>query len=160
MRGADVSPRAQRHQKKTKKRYDDVITESSKADYILFQYRLKWSALAKEAHLKTFADIGDELLDCSDEALGAKAQVLERELCLSSMAQSILTISRAERTKDQIGTVLCELQNVAGFCSYPLNIQKKIAEYSYFLGIGKKRVIVRQGHPAQYWHYVITGQVY
>ncbi|KAK7492846.1 hypothetical protein BaRGS_00015984, partial [Batillaria attramentaria] len=177
MRGADVSPRAQRHQKKTKKRYDDVITESSKADYILFQYRLKWrwanrmisfimgfyrvctrSALAKEAHLKTFADIGDELLDCSDEALGAKAQVLERELCLSSMAQSILTISRAERTKDQIGTVLCELQNVAGFCSYPLNIQKKIAEYSYFLGIGKKRVIVRQGHPAQYWHYVITGQ--
>nr|KAG5690497.1 hypothetical protein BaRGS_008924 [Batillaria attramentaria] len=67
------------------------------------------SSLAVEKHMKTFADIGDEVLEESGQKLGAKKKLKDREyheveIPLSKGTQKALSLAPEKRTKEELDT--------------------------------------------------------
>ncbi|XP_072037464.1 uncharacterized protein [Amphiura filiformis] len=50
------------------------------------------------------------------------------------------------------------LQSITSFAEYPPHLQDKLARTAYFYSIPSKKVIVRQGHHAETFYFLITGQ--
>ncbi|KAL8594574.1 hypothetical protein ACOMHN_002129 [Nucella lapillus] len=98
----------------------------------------------KESHLKTFADIGDEATKGTSDA--EKTQGF-----------TLFDIPFKSK-KSETGNILCDLQCFPSFCTYPLAVQNKIARCGMFMPVDKRRIIVRQGHEAQNWYFVLSGQ--
>ncbi|XP_070174283.1 uncharacterized protein [Littorina saxatilis] len=72
--------------------------------------------------------------------------------------EQTLMMEPEQRTEHQINTLLYSLQLIQSFCQHPLRIQREIAKHAFFWRVNKKRVIVRQGHEALYYYFVLRGQ--
>ncbi|ELU16288.1 hypothetical protein CAPTEDRAFT_189382, partial [Capitella teleta] len=51
------------------------------------------------------------------------------------------------------------LRNNAAFSQYPVRMQRKIVEVGGYEKFEAKRVVVRQGHPARAFYFILSGSV-
>ncbi|KAK7492843.1 hypothetical protein BaRGS_00015981, partial [Batillaria attramentaria] len=101
---------------------------------------LSTSSYDKSAKVLTFAEMGDKYMD---ETIRAKKFYASIRVGLNKKPET---------------DAVCALQNVASFCSFPLHVQFNMVRYGHFIQIEEGRVIIRQGHAAECWYFVITGQ--
>ncbi|XP_078602733.1 uncharacterized protein LOC144876853 isoform X2 [Branchiostoma floridae x Branchiostoma japonicum] len=83
----------------------------------------------------------------------------KKEVTLSSEAKRVLKSRGDERTPEGLQTALYGLQTIPAFAEYPLHMQEKICKEAWLEEIPAKRVIIRQGHFAENFYFLITGNV-
>ena len=49
------------------------------------------------------------------------------------------------------------LRNIQAYAEYPVRMQKKIVEVGRYEKYEAKRVVVRQGHPASAFYFILSG---
>ncbi|CAD5115117.1 DgyrCDS4122 [Dimorphilus gyrociliatus] len=79
------------------------------------------------------------------------------EVTLSSEVQHILSLPPEQRTNDQLQIVLYGLQNLRSFVEYPLHMQEKLCRVARLQTIPGSRVIIRQGHYAENFYFILSG---
>lgn len=77
---------------------------------------------------------------------------------LSLEAIHILSLSPGSRTEEQLQTVLKALKtSVAAFGEYPLKMQRRLVSVGWYERFEAKRVIIRQGHKAENFYFILSG---
>ncbi|XP_078369782.1 uncharacterized protein LOC144653617 isoform X1 [Oculina patagonica] len=81
-----------------------------------------------------------------------------REVQLSQEAIHILSLSPGSRTEEQLQTALVALKtSVAAFGEYPLKMQRRLVSVGWYERFEAKRVIIRQGHKAENFYFILSG---
>ena len=62
-----------------------------------------------------------------------------------------------ERSERDIKRILRNLQLIATFCSFPLEIQRKIVKYGHHNILHERRIIIREGHVPEFAYFVLSG---
>ncbi|CAH1266931.1 CNBD2 [Branchiostoma lanceolatum] len=110
-----------------------------------------------------FADsVGsDDTKTSSDPGLSFDPKIYKakKEVTLSSEAKRVLKSRGDERTTEGLQTALYGLQTIPAFAEYPLHMQEKICKEAWLEEIPAKRVIIRQGHIAENFYFLISGNV-
>ncbi|PVD30811.1 hypothetical protein C0Q70_10086 [Pomacea canaliculata] len=117
-------------------------------------------SLEIELNLKTFTDLVYQE-DQVYKKVGKPKKSLAsnvKEATLTLKAQAIMLLPPSERTQEECSLVLCNLQFFDSFRMYPLDIQKNIVLRGHFIALPPGRVLIREGHVAQKWYLVISGQ--
>nr|XP_054773342.1 cyclic nucleotide-binding domain-containing protein 2-like [Lytechinus pictus] len=83
----------------------------------------------------------------------------KRETRFTKEVTNVLSLEAEERTLDQLKVALRGLQSISSFAEYPLHIQEKLVRVAYFYSIPEKKVIIRQGHIAENFYFIVTGEV-
>ncbi|XP_055881232.1 uncharacterized protein LOC106062845 isoform X1 [Biomphalaria glabrata] len=81
-----------------------------------------------------------------------------REISLSSEVRSILKLHPDRRTQEQIQTTVFGLQSIPSFAEYPLHMQEKLAKVAWLDIVTPNRTIIRQGHFAENFYFIVSGQ--
>ncbi|XP_071495135.1 uncharacterized protein [Diadema antillarum] len=84
---------------------------------------------------------------------------VKKEVGLTPEVKNILSTPSHSRSKEQLGTALIGLQTMKSFAEYPLHMQEKLVKVAWYEFIPPKRVIIRQGHYAENFYFVISGSV-
>ncbi|XP_078684791.1 uncharacterized protein LOC144918136 isoform X1 [Branchiostoma floridae x Branchiostoma belcheri] len=110
-----------------------------------------------------FADsVGtDDTKSTSDPGLSFDPKIYKakKEVTLSSEAKRVLKSRGKDRTPEGLQTALYGLQTIPAFAEYPLHMQEKICKEAWLEEIPAKRVIIRQGHIAENFYFLISGNV-
>ncbi|EDO37972.1 predicted protein, partial [Nematostella vectensis] len=81
-----------------------------------------------------------------------------REIKLSQDAVQILSMSPGTRTDEQLQGALVALKaSVPAFGEYPLKMQQQPVKVGWYESFEAKRVIIRQGHPAENFYFILSG---
>ncbi|XP_048589561.1 uncharacterized protein LOC5509533 isoform X4 [Nematostella vectensis] len=81
-----------------------------------------------------------------------------REIKLSQDAVQILSMSPGTRTDEQLQGALVALKaSVPAFGEYPLKMQQQLVKVGWYESFEAKRVIIRQGHPAENFYFILSG---
>ncbi|XP_030835909.1 cyclic nucleotide-binding domain-containing protein 2 [Strongylocentrotus purpuratus] len=83
----------------------------------------------------------------------------KRETRITQEVKNVLSLEAEERTFDQLKVALRGLQSISSFAEYPLHIQEKLVRVAYFYSIPERKVIIRQGHIAENFYFLVTGEV-
>lgn len=128
---------------------------------------IKWiKALREEAEKDSvgndFADMARSklvsVLQTSEgDSFDVKEYITKKEITLSTEVRSILTLHPSLRTPEQVQTALYGLQLLRSFAEYPVHMQEKLAKVAFFQEVPRKRVIIRQGHDAENFYFVLSG---
>ncbi|CAH1777607.1 unnamed protein product [Owenia fusiformis] len=119
-----------------------------------------------ERQLKSFVDIANEveesaglqkLLENEGLAFDPKYYKANTEISISSDVQKILSLRPEHRTKDMCNKVIHGLQTLRSFAEYPLHMQMKLAKVAWFQMVPPKRYIIRQGHIADNFYFILAG---
>ncbi|XP_033116114.1 cyclic nucleotide-binding domain-containing protein 2-like [Anneissia japonica] len=81
----------------------------------------------------------------------------KREINLSADVKNVLSVPSVYRTTDQLQTALYGLQTMKSFAEYPLHMQEKLVKVAWYESVPAKRVIIRQGHYAENFYFIISG---
>ncbi|XP_059172479.1 cyclic nucleotide-binding domain-containing protein 2-like [Physella acuta] len=81
-----------------------------------------------------------------------------REISLSSEVRGILGLHPTDRTPERIQTAMFGLQSIPSFAEYPLHMQEKLAKVAWLDIVTPNRTIIRQGHFAENFYFIVTGQ--
>ncbi|CAL1531484.1 unnamed protein product [Lymnaea stagnalis] len=81
-----------------------------------------------------------------------------REINLSSEVRSILKLHPNRRTPEQIQTAMFGLQSIPSFAEYPLHMQEKLTKVAWLDIVTPNRTIIRQGHFAENFYFIVSGQ--
>ncbi|XP_013396183.1 uncharacterized protein LOC106163212 [Lingula anatina] len=81
----------------------------------------------------------------------------KKDINISKDVQYILNLPKAMRTPDQVQSVLYGLQHLRSFAEYPLHMQEKLCKVAFFQTVTPKRVIIRQGHYAENFYFILSG---
>ncbi|XP_041462318.1 uncharacterized protein LOC121413512 isoform X1 [Lytechinus variegatus] len=84
---------------------------------------------------------------------------VKKEVGITQEVKHILSSPSYFRTKEQLGVALIGLQTMKSFAEYPLHMQEKLVKVAWYEFIPPKRVIIRQGHYAENFYFVICGSV-
>ncbi|CAH1784075.1 unnamed protein product [Owenia fusiformis] len=82
-----------------------------------------------------------------------------KQMRMSLEAKRILQKPTAERTPEEINYATIALRGVSLIADYPVRMQKKLAQYGQFECYEAKRVLVRSGHPADAFYFLLDGTV-
>ncbi|XP_071958524.1 uncharacterized protein [Antedon mediterranea] len=113
------------------------------------------------SHMLTF-EVFHEMED--DDSNGNESTVLtfnkhyfksQKEAKLTSEVKSILR--RPMRTEEELKTALTGLQTLSSFTEYPLYLQEKLVRVAFLFSLPSNRVIIRQGHRAETFYFLIHG---
>ncbi|XP_071847453.1 uncharacterized protein [Apostichopus japonicus] len=111
----------------------------------------------------TFTEIAEEFQSENMKSLGLSFDPREfkarKELDISGEVRKILSSPSESRTTDQIQTAVFGLQSMTSFAEYPLHMQEKLVKVAWYESVPPKRVIIRQGHYAENFYFVISGSV-
>ncbi|XP_006814718.1 uncharacterized protein LOC100377915 [Saccoglossus kowalevskii] len=122
------------------------------------------SRAEKEAHSKaqmTFTEIAEQFQ--SDEMKNSGLSFnpndfkAKREINISSEVKNILSLPSEQRSPEQLLTALYGLQTMKSFAEYPLHMQEKLTRVAWFENIPPRKVIIRQGHYAEAFYFIISG---
>ncbi|XP_071787770.1 uncharacterized protein [Asterias amurensis] len=109
----------------------------------------------------TFTEIAEQLpsddLKTSGLSFDPRDFKAKREINLTTEAKNILSMPSSIRTAEQLQTALYGLQTMKSFAEYPLHMQEKLVKVAWFESVPPKRVIIRQGHYAENFYFVISG---
>ncbi|XP_022080634.1 cyclic nucleotide-binding domain-containing protein 2-like isoform X1 [Acanthaster planci] len=81
----------------------------------------------------------------------------KRETRITQDVKNVLSLEQEDRTPAQLQLALHGLQSISSFAEYPLHIQEKLVRVAFFYNIPAKRVIIREGHNAEIFYFLITG---
>ncbi|GFN75392.1 CAMP-dependent protein kinase regulatory subunit [Plakobranchus ocellatus] len=81
-----------------------------------------------------------------------------REISVSSEVKNILRQPPSRRTPEQIQTAIFGLQSLPSFAEYPLHMQEKLAKVAWYEIVTPMRTIIRQGHFAENFYFILSGQ--
>ncbi|XP_025095488.1 uncharacterized protein LOC112564697 isoform X3 [Pomacea canaliculata] len=116
------------------------------------------------AMLKSFNDI-IELADNFNENLKNQGLSFDpsyfkahKEISVSSEVKNILSMPPSFRSQEQIQTAMYGLQSLPSFAEYPLHMQEKLAKVAWYEVVPPKRTIIRQGHYAENFYFILSGQ--
>ncbi|XP_067040095.1 cyclic nucleotide-binding domain-containing protein 2-like isoform X2 [Acropora muricata] len=108
-----------------------------------------------------FAELDGESVtgvDCDGMVFDPNNFKAKREVHLSLEAIHILSLSPRSRTEEQLQTVLKALKtSVAAFGEYPLKMQRRLVSVGWYERFEAKRVIIRQGHKAENFYFILSG---
>ncbi|XP_068718751.1 cyclic nucleotide-binding domain-containing protein 2-like isoform X2 [Montipora capricornis] len=108
-----------------------------------------------------FAELDGESgawVDCDGMVFDPNHFKAQREVHLSQEAIHILSLSPGSRTEEQLQTALIALKtSVAAFGEYPLKMQKRLVSVGWYERFEAKRVIIRQGHKAENFYFILSG---
>lgn len=108
-----------------------------------------------------FAELDGESVtgvDCDGMVFDPNNFKAKREVHLSLEAIHILSLSPGSRTEEQLQTVLKALKtSVAAFGEYPLKMQRRLVSVGWYERFEAKRVIIRQGHKAENFYFILSG---
>ncbi|XP_074620550.1 uncharacterized protein LOC141879247 isoform X3 [Acropora palmata] len=108
-----------------------------------------------------FAKLDEESVpgvDCDGMVFDPNNFKAKREVHLSLEAIHILSLSPGSRTEEQLQTVLKALKtSVAAFGEYPLKMQRRLVSVGWYERFEAKRVIIRQGHKAENFYFILSG---
>ncbi|XP_052281761.1 uncharacterized protein LOC127879129 [Dreissena polymorpha] len=121
-----------------------------------------------EKELKSFVDIAN---DVEEKAIATtmnefglsfdkKFFKANREITLSSEHRKILTTRWQSRTPHMIKQVMNGLQSLRSLTEYPLQTQEKLCKVAWYQTIDAKKLIVRQGHHAESFYFIISGTAF
>ncbi|XP_045164864.2 uncharacterized protein LOC123528874 [Mercenaria mercenaria] len=82
-----------------------------------------------------------------------------RQMRIPEETKRILSKEISHRTEQEIYHVTLALRNIKSFSEYPKRMQQKIAEVGLYEKYESKRMIVRQGHPASAFYFILSGAV-
>ncbi|KAH3840803.1 cyclic nucleotide-binding domain-containing protein 2-like [Dreissena polymorpha] len=113
--------------------------------------------------MKTFIDMASETPSTEQSMKNAGLSFdpsifkAKKEISLSTETKSILTTDPAERTPEQVQTAMFGLQCLRSYAEYPLHMQEKLAKVAWYEVVAPKRIIIRQGHIAENFYFVLSG---
>ncbi|XP_053399136.1 uncharacterized protein LOC123556796 isoform X2 [Mercenaria mercenaria] len=121
-----------------------------------------------EKELKSFVDIANEIEDkvvsstMSEFGLSFDKKFFKanKEISLSSEVRKILTTRWWSRTPKMIKQVLNGLQYLRSLSEYPIQTQEKLCKVAWYQTIGPKKLIVRQGHHAESFYFILSGMAF
>ncbi|XP_074650096.1 uncharacterized protein LOC141905196 isoform X2 [Tubulanus polymorphus] len=116
----------------------------------------------QEAKLMSFSQLQDEINqrtvygdDLEFDPAHFKAC---KELQISHEAKTIMSMDPKERTEDQLHTALVSLnQAVEAFGEFPIKMQQSLVRRGWYEHFEAKRVIIRQGHYADNFYFILSG---
>ncbi|KAK3602069.1 hypothetical protein CHS0354_008024 [Potamilus streckersoni] len=111
------------------------------------------SPFIKQLH---FHDYGKEMPDLMFDPTRYKAN---RQIRMPEDTKRVLSKRSSERTPQELYTAEITLRNIKAISEYPARMQRKIAEVGQYETYESKRVIVRQGHPASAFYFILSGAV-
>ncbi|XP_067661228.1 cyclic nucleotide-binding domain-containing protein 2-like [Haliotis asinina] len=113
-------------------------------------------------HPQTFADMAGESDESNMKNSGLSFDPsyfkARKEISISSEVKHILSLPSDERSPDQVQTAMFGLQSLRSFAEYPLHMQEKLAKVAWYEVIPPKRIIIRQGHYAENFYFILSGQ--
>ncbi|XP_060074183.1 cyclic nucleotide-binding domain-containing protein 2-like [Ylistrum balloti] len=111
--------------------------------------------------MKTFTDLASEA-ETQPHSSGLTFDPsyfkAKKEINISTEVKTILSLPSEERTAEQIQTAMFGLQSLRSFAEYPLHMQEKLAKVAWFEVVPAKRIIIRQGHFAENFYFILSGQ--
>ncbi|XP_069129509.1 cyclic nucleotide-binding domain-containing protein 2-like [Argopecten irradians] len=111
--------------------------------------------------MKTFTDLASEAettAHSSGLTFDPSYFKAKKEINISTEVKTILSLPSEERTPEQIQTAMFGLQSLRSFAEYPLHMQEKLAKVAWFEVVPAKRIIIRQGHFAENFYFILSGQ--
>ncbi|XP_033107787.1 cyclic nucleotide-binding domain-containing protein 2-like [Anneissia japonica] len=81
----------------------------------------------------------------------------EKEAKLPLQVKSILRRDQNDRTQAELKIALRGLQSLSSFAEYPLHMQEKLVRVAHLFTLAANRVIIRQGHRAEQFYFLIHG---
>ncbi|XP_052796743.1 cyclic nucleotide-binding domain-containing protein 2-like isoform X1 [Mya arenaria] len=113
--------------------------------------------------MRTFMDIANEESTTEENMKNAGLSFdpnyfkAIREISLSSETKNILTTSPDRRTPEHVQTAMFGLQCLRSYAEYPLHMQEKLAKVAWYEVVAPKRIIIRQGHFAENFYFILSG---
>ncbi|KAL8578475.1 hypothetical protein ACOMHN_028747 [Nucella lapillus] len=81
-----------------------------------------------------------------------------KEISVSNEVKTILNLPPSSRSQEQIQTAMYGLQSLPSFAEYPLHMQEKLTKVAWYERVSPKRTIIRQGHYAENFYFILSGQ--
>ncbi|XP_060069572.1 uncharacterized protein LOC132549641 [Ylistrum balloti] len=72
--------------------------------------------------------------------------------------KKILCKNSRDRTEREVYVAQIALRNIKAIADYPQNMQLKIAQVGQYERYEAKRIVLRQGHPASAYYFVLSGE--
>ncbi|XP_048776939.2 uncharacterized protein LOC125681074 isoform X2 [Ostrea edulis] len=121
-----------------------------------------------ERELKSFVDIANEVSDDNvsrtmDEyglSFDKNYFVARKEISLTQDHRKTLTTRWNFRTPEMIKQVMHGLQALRSLSEYPLVTQEKLCQVAWYQTLGPKKAIVRQGHDAESFYFILAGTAF
>lgn len=127
-----------------------------------FSSKMSQRSFELDQQLKTFVDIGDAASASVDygggRSINTEMYKRRKEITINAEVRATLRAPPHERTLGQLDQAMRELQKVQVFSEYPVQIQEKMIRKAFYLALGPKRVIVRQGQTPQYFFIIVSGE--
>ncbi|XP_064632939.1 uncharacterized protein LOC135491170 isoform X2 [Lineus longissimus] len=107
----------------------------------------------------TFRDYEDEADDEIGLLFDPTKFKANQQLRIPDETKKILSKPPEERTDRDLYNVQIALRNIKSISEYPVRMQRLIAENGVYYKYGAKRIVVRQGHPATGFYFILSGSV-
>ncbi|EDO49748.1 predicted protein, partial [Nematostella vectensis] len=78
---------------------------------------------------------------------------------ISKEVKSILSLRPEERNTEQLQTVLYALQTMSSFAELPLHMQESVCKVAWHQSLPANKIIVKQGHLAENFYFIMSGSV-
>ncbi|KAK2192128.1 hypothetical protein NP493_38g06019 [Ridgeia piscesae] len=121
----------------------------------------------KRKEMQTFMDIAHEMEHVSamkhrEEATGIlfnpNHYKANKEIVISPEVKKLLTLASNCRTNDMVQRIVHSLQAMSSFSEYPLHMQEKLGRVAWYEEVAAKRLILREGHHAENFYFILSGQ--
>lgn len=108
---------------------------------------------------KTYIDMAREVVN-SDRTydFDLSSYRARKEINITSEVKEILSSPPSSRTLSQIEKAKIGLRHVESFAEYPEHMQEMICRVGWFQSVSPGRVIIRQGHLAENFYFILSGQ--
>lgn len=121
-----------------------------------------------ERELKSFVDIANEVscenvsrsMDEYGLSFDKNYFVAKKEISLTQDHRKTLTTRWNFRTPEMIKQVMHGLQALRSLSEYPLGTQEKLCQVAWYQTLGPKKAIVRQGHDAESFYFILAGTAF
>eukprot|EP00794_Sanderia_malayensis_P007548 gene7548-8385_t len=82
----------------------------------------------------------------------------QKDIHLTNEAIFILSINPSARTEEQLNTVITSVKaSVPAFGEYPVRMQRQLLSVGWYERFDANRVIIRQGHKALNFYFILSG---
>jgi len=76
---------------------------------------------------------------------------------MSEVSKAILTNPAWARSETDLLHVEIQLRSIKDYADFPIAIQRKVAEVGEYRKYEARRIIVREGHPAWNFYFILSG---
>ncbi|XP_066287696.1 cyclic nucleotide-binding domain-containing protein 2-like [Branchiostoma lanceolatum] len=115
----------------------------------------------KKPNLKSFAEFQYEIesmMNKSGPAFDPSYYKARKEVFVSDEAKGILRLAPEDRTEEQIQLALKSVRSaVEVFSEFPIKMQESLIRVGWYECFDPKRVIIRQGHIAENFYFILSG---